>query len=129
MKSSTPERVLSVLSVMAISILLAAAEVSFHASAARAQDKPSATQTKPKVDLTTDPSPAQNGSKTVRVKLTDPPGKPITGAQVTVTFFMAAMPTMNMPEMKTVIKGVDKGDGMYEGRATSVLVACGKLPS
>ena len=26
------------------------------------------------------------------------------------------MPTMNMPEMKTVIKGADKGGGMYEGK-------------
>jgi nitrogen fixation protein FixH len=66
--------------------------------------------------LTTDPSPAQKGSNTIRVKLTDLAGKPIAGAQVTVTFFMAAMPAMNMPEMKTVIKGADKGGGMYEGK-------------
>jgi YtkA-like protein len=42
--------------------------------------------------------------------------KPISGAEVTVTFFMAAMPAMNMPEMKAVIKGTDKGAGMYEGQ-------------
>jgi hypothetical protein len=35
---------------------------------------------------------------------------------VTVTFFMEAMPAMNMPEMKTVIKVADKGRGMYEGK-------------
>ncbi len=51
----------------------------------------------------------------MRVKLTDLAGKPITGAQVTVTFFMAAMPAMGMAEMKTVIQGTDKGGGMYEG--------------
>ena len=50
----------------------------------------------------------------MRVKLTDPEGKPISGAEVTVTFFMAAMPSMNMHEMKTVINGMDKGSGMYE---------------
>jgi Cu(I)/Ag(I) efflux system membrane fusion protein/cobalt-zinc-cadmium efflux system membrane fusion protein len=82
---------------------------------ARAQDKPSATPAKAKVELTTTPSPAQKGSNTVRVKLTDPEGKPIAGSEVTVTFFMAAMPSMNMPEMKMVIKSMDKGAGMYEG--------------
>jgi hypothetical protein len=29
---------------------------------------------------------------------------------------MAAMPAMNMAEMKTVIKGINKGAGMYEGQ-------------
>lgn len=116
MKANIAARVFSVLSVLALSILLIGAEVGVHASIARAQDKPSATQAKAKVELTTDPSPAQKGSNTVRVKLTDPAGKPISGAEVTVTFFMAAMPAMNMPAMKTVIKGADKGAGMYEGK-------------
>ena len=116
MKSTIAERVFSVLSVLAMLILLVAAEVGVHSSVARAQDKPSVTEAKAQVDLTTDPSPAQKGTNMVRVKLTDPAGKPITGAQVTVTFFMEAMPAMNMPEMKTVIKGADKGRGMYEGK-------------
>jgi Cu(I)/Ag(I) efflux system membrane fusion protein/cobalt-zinc-cadmium efflux system membrane fusion protein len=116
MKSSIAGRVLSVLSAFAMSISLVTTAVTIHISVARAQDKPSVTQAKAKVDLTTDPSPAQKGSNTIRVKLTDPAGKPITGAQVTATFFMPAMPTMNMPEMKTVIKGEDKGSGIYEGK-------------
>jgi nitrogen fixation protein FixH len=117
MKSSLAERVLVVLSVVATPLLLAITVVGVHPSAARAQDKPSGTQAKAKIELTTDPSPAQKGKNTVRVKLTDPDAKPIAGAEVTVTFFMAAMPSMNMPEMKTVIKGADKGAGMYEGEA------------
>ena len=108
-------RVFSLLSILAISILPLATEMG-HSSVAWAQDNTSATQEKTTIILTTDPSPAQKGSNTIRVKLTDPAGKPIVGAQVTVTFFMAAMPTMNMPEMKTVIKGADKGGGMYEGK-------------
>jgi nitrogen fixation protein FixH len=116
MKSGITERAFSVLSVLAMSILFLAAAVGLHSSVARAQDKPSVTHVKAKIDLTTDPSPAQKGSNMVRVKLTDPEGKPITGAEVTVTFFMEAMPTMNMPEMKTVIKGADKGGGIYEGK-------------
>jgi Cu(I)/Ag(I) efflux system membrane fusion protein/cobalt-zinc-cadmium efflux system membrane fusion protein len=66
-------------------------------------------------ELTTDPSPPHKGSNIFRVKLATPDGKPIDGAQVTVTFFMAAMPAMGMAEMKTTSTLEDKGNGMYEG--------------
>ena len=66
--------------------------------------------------LTTDPDPPHKGNNTFRVKLTASDGKPISGAQVTVTFFMAAMPAMGMAEMKTPITLDDKGNGMYESR-------------
>ena len=66
-------------------------------------------------ELTSDPSPPQKGNNTFRVKLTDQVGKPIAGAQVNVTFFMAAMPAMGMAAMKTVVQASDKGGGMYEG--------------
>ena len=68
------------------------------------------------VELTTDPAPPHKGSNTVRVKLTSQNGQPVTGAQVTVTFFMAGMPAMGMSAMKTVINPSDKGAGMYEGK-------------
>jgi RND family efflux transporter MFP subunit len=68
------------------------------------------------VELTTDPQPPHKGSNLVRVKLTGQGGNPIIGANVTVTFYMAAMPAMGMAAMKTVINATDKGDGMYEGK-------------
>jgi RND family efflux transporter MFP subunit len=68
------------------------------------------------VELSTDPNPPRKGSNTVRVKLTEQDGKPIAGANVTVTFFMAAMPAMGMASMKTVINASDKGGGLYEGK-------------
>src|ERR1700720_232540 len=68
------------------------------------------------VELTTDPNPPHKGSNTVRVMLTGQEGKPITGANVTVTFFMAAMPAMGMASMKTVINARHQGGGMYEGK-------------
>jgi RND family efflux transporter MFP subunit len=74
-------------------------------------------QTQASVELTTEPSPPQKGGNTVRVKLTDSTGKPIAGAQVSITFFMAAMPAMGMAAMKTVVPASDKGGGMYEGNA------------
>ena len=80
------------------------------------QENRSAMPSKIGVALTTDPSPAKKGSNTFRIKLTDQDGQPITGAEVTATLSMAAMPSMNMPAMQTVVKGVDQGGGMYEGK-------------
>src|SRR5216684_4141483 len=68
------------------------------------------------VELTTDPDPPHKGSNTVHLRLTGRDGKPIAGANVTVTFYMAAMPAMGMAEMKTVITASDRGDGVYEGK-------------
>jgi membrane fusion protein, copper/silver efflux system len=67
------------------------------------------------VALTSEPSPPHKGSNIFRVKLAGSNGAPITGAQVTVTFFMPAMPAMGMSAMKTVVNCTDKGSGIYEG--------------
>jgi Cu(I)/Ag(I) efflux system membrane fusion protein/cobalt-zinc-cadmium efflux system membrane fusion protein len=68
------------------------------------------------VQLTTDPDPPRKGSNVLRVKLTSADGKPLGGAQVSVTFYMAAMPAMGMAEMKTTSDLSDKGNGLYEGK-------------
>src|SRR5258708_7201162 len=67
------------------------------------------------IDLTTDPNPPQKGSNIFRVKLTNADGTPTAGAEVTVTFYMAAMPAMGMAAMTTTTKLNDKGNGMCEG--------------
>jgi YtkA-like len=67
-------------------------------------------------ELTTDPSPPAKGNNTFRVKLTGANGTAVAGAQVNVTFFMAAMPAMGMAAMKTSIDLFDKGNGLYEGK-------------
>jgi Cu(I)/Ag(I) efflux system membrane fusion protein/cobalt-zinc-cadmium efflux system membrane fusion protein len=67
------------------------------------------------IDLTTQPDPPHKGANTVRIKLTGADGKPVTGAEVSVTVFMAAMPTMGMTAMRDVATLVDKGAGLYEG--------------
>jgi len=56
-------------------------------------------------------------------------GQPIAGANVTVTFFMAAMPAMGMASMKTVINASDRAAGMYEGKGDLGSVALGRSPS
>jgi RND family efflux transporter MFP subunit len=84
------------------------------AGAAAAMNAPAA---KVKIQFTTSPAPPNNGQNTVRVRLTGPDRKPVTGAGVTVTFFMPAMPAMGMAVMRVASRLSDKGGGMYEGGA------------
>lgn len=67
------------------------------------------------IDFTTDPSTPRKGSTTVRVKVIGADGKPVNGAQTTVTFFMPAMPAMGMAaeHVSTVLE--EQGGGNYEG--------------
>ena len=67
------------------------------------------------VELTSDPAPPRKGGNTFRVKLTGQNGAAITGAQVTITFYMPAMPAMGMSAMKITVNCSDKGGGLYEG--------------
>jgi RND family efflux transporter MFP subunit len=75
------------------------------------------------VELTSHPSPPNKGSNVFRIKLTDANGSPITGAEVSVTFSMAAMPAMGMAAVNTPVALSDKGNGVYEG--TGVLESGG----
>lgn len=67
------------------------------------------------IDFTTDPNPPQKGTNRFQVKLTGTGGAVITGADVTVAFYMTAMPAMGMAAMNTTSKLTDKGNGLYEG--------------
>ncbi len=67
------------------------------------------------VDVSTDPSPPHKGVNLVRVKLTGSDSQPVAGAEVTATFFMAAMPAMGMAAVRSVATLREKGDGVYEG--------------
>jgi len=68
-------------------------------------------------ELSTDPTPPRRGSNLVRVKLAGTDGAAISGAEVSVTFFMPAMPAMGMAAMRTPVALADKGNGIYEGSA------------
>ena len=67
------------------------------------------------IDYSSNPATPHKGNNTFRVKLAGPDGTPITGAQVSVTFFMAAMPAMGMAAMRNVTTLPEKGGGIYEG--------------
>ena len=67
------------------------------------------------IELTTEPTPPRTGSNLIRVKLTDEHGATVSGAQVTVTFNMAAMPAMGMAAMRVPVTLAAKGNGLFEG--------------
>jgi Cu(I)/Ag(I) efflux system membrane fusion protein/cobalt-zinc-cadmium efflux system membrane fusion protein len=82
------------------------------AGAASARNAPAAQAT---LDFSSVPSPPRKGDNTFRVKLADKGGAPVAGAQVSVTFFMPALPALGMASMRTVSNLNDKGNGQYEG--------------
>lgn len=86
------------------------------AGAAAAMNRPAA-QTG-SIDFTTAPSPPHKGSNVFRAKVTGADGRPVTGAKVTVTFFMPAMPAMGMAAMRTSSTLQEKGGGFYEGNGS-----------
>jgi RND family efflux transporter MFP subunit len=61
------------------------------------------------------PDPPRTGENTFEVVVRDSSGQPISDADVSVTFFMAAMPTMNMPAMRNQVKLPSAGAGVYRG--------------
>ena len=61
------------------------------------------------------PDPPASGRNEFEVAVRDPAGQPIADADVAVVFFMAAMPTMNMPAMRTETVLPHVADGVYRG--------------
>ena len=55
------------------------------------------------------------GDNQLEVIVKDSSGKPIEDGDVSVQFFMAAMPTMNMPAMRNEVKLSPAGGGVYRG--------------
>lgn len=70
------------------------------------------------IEFATTPSPPRKGTNAFHVKLRTSGGAPIDGAEVTVTFYMPAMPAMGMAAMKTTVTLTGKGNGVYEGTGT-----------
>ncbi|MBI3047835.1 MAG: FixH family protein [Acidobacteria bacterium] len=67
------------------------------------------------ITLKTDPDPVRTGENTFEVMVMQD-GTPVTDAMVTTEFFMAAMPAMNMPEMRTKTELTHQGNGIYRGK-------------
>src|SRR5579863_2951540 len=65
------------------------------------------------IEFTSDPNPLVRGHNKVIVTLRDAKSAPISGAQVTVSFYMAAMPAMGMAAMHAQGMADDQGNGTY----------------
>jgi Cu(I)/Ag(I) efflux system membrane fusion protein/cobalt-zinc-cadmium efflux system membrane fusion protein len=66
-----------------------------------------------KVDFSTTPSPPRKGENQFQVRLTDRQGKPVSNAQVTVLFYIPAMPAMGMSAMTVKSDLRPSGAGIY----------------
>jgi nitrogen fixation protein FixH len=95
--------------------------VPVFAQASSAQAKPAQ---KPAVDIMWMSKPPKTGENTFQVMVKDASGKPITDADVTAQFYIAAMPQMKMPEMKNTITLKHQKDGTYTG--TGQVMMAGK---
>lgn len=94
---------------------LQAAVQSFHPSRQTSGPQSTSGLQAARITLSTIPSPPRKGSDAVQVKLTGADGKPVSGAQVSVAFYMPAMPAMGMAAMHAASTLRDKGHGIYEG--------------
>jgi hypothetical protein len=69
------------------------------------------------IDLSLGPNPPQKGNNSIHAKVTDSTGALVTGAAVTVTFYLPGMPAMGMAAAEVTNKLSEKGNGVYEGDA------------
>jgi hypothetical protein len=79
--------------------------------------KPAASPDPTSIDiaLRTQPDPLRTGDNTFEVTVKDAHGQAVTDAVVTVNLFMAAMPGMGMPAMRSAAKLTHAGNGVYRG--------------
>jgi RND family efflux transporter MFP subunit len=68
-----------------------------------------------RIDLVTEPDPPRAGDNSFLVTVRDASGAPIDDATVTVALFMPAMPSMNMPAMRSQAALLAQGGGRYRG--------------
>jgi multidrug efflux pump subunit AcrA (membrane-fusion protein) len=74
-----------------------------------------ATRSTTQITFRTLPDPPTTGENQLEAIVRDASGKPIDDADVSVQFFMPAMPTMNMPAMRSDAKLSAAGGGVYRG--------------
>jgi hypothetical protein len=69
------------------------------------------------VDITfkSEPDPPKSGDSAFEVTVKGSDGKPVSDADVSLNFYMAAMPSMNMPEMRNTVRLKHVKEGRYRG--------------
>lgn len=76
-----------------------------------------AESTRQNLDITfkSEPDPPKMGENTFEVMVMSGNSQAVTDAEVSVEFYMAAMPMMNMPEMRNTVPLKHEGSGRYRG--------------
>lgn len=67
------------------------------------------------IDFRSEPDPPEAGDNTFEVTVKQPDGSPVTDATVTAVFSMPAMPSMNMPAMRSTTTLAHDASGRYRG--------------
>ena len=67
------------------------------------------------VTVVSDPAPLKTGDNSLMVTVKQPDGTPLTDGTVTAIFSMPAMPSMNMPAMRSDATLAPQGSGVYRG--------------
>jgi Cu(I)/Ag(I) efflux system membrane fusion protein len=93
---------------------LRAALQGYEATAA-SKGSPGSSASQLDISFRTTPNPPKTGDNQMEVVVKDATGKPIADADVSVQFFMPAMPTMGMPAMKSETRLASAGGGTYRG--------------
>ncbi len=83
---------------------------------AQSADVPETSETGgPAITYVSEPDPPRAGDNAVSVQVHDENGTPASDLAVTATYYMPAMPSMNMPEMRDSFSLVSAGGGRYTG--------------
>lgn len=69
-----------------------------------------------KIAMMTKPNPPHKGTNAVLITVHDSAGKPVTDAQVSLVFFMPAMPAMGMAAMREAAEAKPVADGNYSAK-------------
>ncbi len=64
------------------------------------------------------PTPPRAGDNEFEVALADSGGNPVPDADVSLAFYMPPMPAMNMAEMRSTVKLLPAGNGVYGGEGS-----------
>jgi nitrogen fixation protein FixH len=99
-------------------------QTSESAPAAQAPATPAAGTQNLSITFTSNPAPPKTGENAFEVMVMDPNGQPVIDANVSVEFYMAAMPSINMPEMRNRVDLTHEGGGRYRGTG-NVMMAGG----
>jgi nitrogen fixation protein FixH len=70
------------------------------------------------LEFKVDPNPPRSGDNQVEVQVRNADGSAVTDASVSATFYMPAMPSMNMPEMRDVFTLSHTRGGHYAGKGS-----------